>query len=156
VKAFGVVRVGLVVAGAWLLFFGAAARADVWRIESPDHAQTFAYGSERHRAWAEEGRHNHLVLFLSFTNDPYVSSIEPRQYDDFTFSFPNITLGKDGRTFYYHAHGRSIAVAEKRSGFLGIEEIRLLPSAALVIDKPHGYLSLSLVFTDDAGALSQE
>jgi len=31
---------------------------------------------------------------------------------------------------------------------LGINEIHLLPNASLVIDKPHGYLTLSLIVED--------
>lgn len=120
-----------------------------WRVASPDHEQTFAYGSETKRVWAAWGHDRHLVLLLNFTNDPYVDRQNPRQYDNFTFSFPNVTLGKDGRTFYYHtSDGRSVPVARKSPDFLGVDEIHLLPNASLVVEKPHGYLSLFLDVQD--------
>ena len=120
-----------------------------WRVASPDHEQTFTYGTETNRVWAERGRDRHLVVLLDFTNDPYVDRQNPRQYDNFTFAFPTVRLGKDGRTFYYASpEGRSIPVAEKRRDFLGIDEIKLLPNAELIVSKPHGYLSLTLVIVE--------
>jgi hypothetical protein len=135
------------------ILLASSASADgrhVWEISSPDHGQTFAYGSERRQQWLTHG--NHLGVAMEFTNDPYVDQIEPRQYDNFIFNFPSVTLGRDRKTFYYRASdGRSIAVAIRRPGFL-IDEISLLPSSALVIEKPHGRLSLSLVVSDSIGA----
>jgi hypothetical protein len=91
------------------------------------------------------GRDRHLALSMEFTNDPYVDRNDPRQYDDFVFDFPEITLGADGRTLFYHVKGgRSIQVASRRAGFLGIDEVRLLPNSVLLLRKPHGYLSLAL------------
>jgi hypothetical protein len=117
-----------------------------WSVTSPDHEQTFAYGTEKNRAWAERGRDRHLAVRLGFTNDPYVDRDNPRRYDNFIFSFPGVTVGRDGRTFYYHASdGRSIPVAENRPDFLGINEIHLLPNASLIVNQVHGYLSLSLL-----------
>jgi hypothetical protein len=116
-----------------------------WRVASPDHEQTFAYGTETNRVWAERGRDRHLALLLNFTNDPYVDRQNPRQYDNFTFAFPTVKLGKDGHTFFYTApDAHSVPVAEKCRDFLGIHEIKLLPNARLIVSKPHGYLTLVL------------
>jgi hypothetical protein len=132
----------------WGLFAASLCPAEAGsfcQVTSPDHEQTFAYGTEQSRTWAERGRDRHLAVLLDFTNDPYVDRSNPRQYDDFTFSFPNVTLGKDGHTFYYHRpEGGSIPVASKRPDFLGINEIHLLPNALLIVEQPHGYLSLSI------------
>jgi len=151
-------------AAGLLGFFAAMALGEAaphsWVVKSPTHEQTFSYGSERHRQWITQGPERHLALSVEFTNDPYVDRIEPRQYDDFIFDFPEITLGKDGRTFYYHAPGgRSIPVASRHPGFLGIEEIKLLDTSLLVIQKPHGYLSLEIfvssrpIFRSDEASL---
>ena len=122
----------------------------VWTLVSPDHEQTFAYGMETNRVLSQWGRDKHLAVLLSFTNDPFVDRNNPREYDNFTFSFPNVRLGKDGRTFYYHApDGRLINVATRKSVFLGTE-IRLLPNAELKVFKPHGYLTLVLAVDDPA------
>jgi hypothetical protein len=137
------------VLGACLLAAPLTASAHAYLIPSPTHEQTFAYGSERHQQWMTSGSDRHLALATEFTNDPYVDRIEPRQYDDFTFDFPSVRLGADGRTFFYHApNGRSVPVAERSAGFLGLEEVRLLDTSSLVVAKPHGYLSLLLIVTD--------
>ena len=119
---------------------------------SPDHEQTFSYGTETDRVWTE--RNGHLALLLNFTNDPFVDRANPREYDNFTFGFPNVRLGKDGHTFYFHApDGRDIPVAKKRSDFLGINEVKLLPTTFLIVNKPHGYLTLTLVVSESSTAV---
>lgn len=150
-KKFSAVFLGLAVIGAWLFIVPSAQASNqhFWRVPSQDHEQTFTYGSETNRVLAERGSDKHLAVLLNFTNDPYVDRQNPRQYDNFTFSFPGVTLGKDGHTFYYHAsNGRSIPVASKRPDFLGVNEVHLLPNASLIIMKPHGYLSLILEIQD--------
>jgi len=83
---------------------------------------------------------------LDFTNDPYVDNDNPRQYDNFTFDFPQVRLGTNGHTFYYHApDGRSLPVAVNQADDVGVDEIKLLPTSFLVVRQPHGYLSLELV-----------
>lgn len=128
----------------------AAVSHHVWTVSSPDHRQTFSYGTEQNRAWLERGgAFKHLALALNFTNDPYVDRIEQRQYDNFIFDFPEVTLGTDGRTFYYRtSDGRSVPVAVKEPDFLGVNEIHLVPSAILIVKKPHGLLDLSLLISD--------
>jgi hypothetical protein len=122
------------------------ARAHLYLIPSPTHEQTFAFGSERHQQWLVAGSDRHLALATEFTNDPYVDRTNPRQYDDFTFDFPSVRLGADGRTFYCHAPGgRLVPVAVRYRGFLGLEEVRLLGTSELLMKKPHGYLTLVLL-----------
>src|ERR1700677_2241580 len=134
---FPLLAFGLV--AAFALAMPVRADSHFYRVESPDHGQTFAYGSERHRAWIEQGQDHHLALSMELTNDPYVDSINPRQYDSFIFSFPSVRLGKDGRTYYFRDEtGHMVAVAERYSDFLGITEIRLLPNADLNVVKTHG------------------
>jgi len=149
VKRFFRAALALALVGLTLAPFAQADTLHFWRVVSPNHEQTWVYGSEQRRVWAERGPDSHLTVLLDFTNDPYVDKTNPRQYDNFSFSFPSVTLGRDGHTFYYRTSGgRSIPVADKRPDFLGINEIHLLPNASLVIDKPHGYLTLSLIVED--------
>lgn len=139
------------VVGAMLLsgYPTQASTRHIWSVTSPDHEQTFAYGSEQSRVWATRGADKHLALRLNFTNDPYVDRNNPREYDNFTFNFPEIRLGVDGHTYYYRtSDGRSLPVAVSRSDFFGIDEIKLLNSSYLVVKKPHGYLSLTIVIQD--------
>ncbi len=122
-----------------------AAQERVWHIGSPDHGQTFAYGSEQNRVWHAWGRDQHLALQLDYTNDPFVSRSEPRQYDNFIFNFPNIRLGKFDQVFYLHTNdGHNIPVAAKQDALLGTE-IKLLPTAQVIVRKPHGYVTVTIV-----------
>jgi hypothetical protein len=128
-----------------------AATQHVWHLTSPTHGQTFTLGSEQRRSWCTRGADRHLAVLLDYTNDPYVDRDNPRQYDYFTFHFPQVTLGPDGRTFFFRASdAHTIPVARKSAGFLGIEETRLLPNSFLTIQKPHGYLTLTLTVKDQA------
>jgi hypothetical protein len=127
-----------------------AATAHSWQLTSPDHAQTFSFGTETNRVW--KGWGGRLLLLLDFTNDPHVDRDNPRSYDSFRFDFPGVRIGADGRTFYYHASdGRLIPVAEKKAGFLGIEEIKLLSNANVVVSRPHGYITVYLNVLDPDG-----
>ncbi len=115
-------------------------------VPSPTHEQTYAFGSEQHQQWLTRGPDHHLALAAEGTNDPYVDRVEWREYDDFIFDFPTVRLGPNGRTFYYNApNGRLVPVAERHRGFLGLEEVTLLPGSVLLMKSPHGYLSLALV-----------
>lgn len=126
--------------------FSLPLQARDWFIVSPDHAQTFAFGTETKRAWAQLAPNQHLGLYLNFTNDPYVDRDNPRRYDNFLFNFPAVRLGGDGRTFFYHTpEGRLVPVARKRPDLFGFDEIKLLPNAELLVHSPHGYLTLTLV-----------
>ncbi len=121
-------------------------------VASPDHGQTWALGTETRRVWGQNGRH--LVLYLDFTNDPYVDRENPRQYDYFIFTFPQVRLGASGHVFYCRQDGRSVPVAVKAPDVLGVTEVHLLPNAQLLIAHPHGYLSLALQVRDgDVAAL---
>jgi hypothetical protein len=124
------------------LLAGIFRAAGAWEVTSPDHAQTFTFGSERHREWIVRG--HHLGVMIHFTNDPYVTQTEPRWYDDFSFDFPAIR--RKGNTFYYRPPGRraSVPVAVVRSGLFG-DDVRLLPSSFLVVSKVHGFLTLTLI-----------
>jgi len=109
---------------------------------------------EQSLVWKLWGRH--LALLLNFTNDPYVDYNNPREYDNFRFDFPRVRIGADGRTFYYHtADGRRIPVAAIHSGFLGIDEVRLLPNANVVVSRPSGYITVYLNVLDPDGIALQ-
>jgi len=144
---------GILAAAFWGLVSAGPLTAEprAWVVASPSHGQTFAYGSEKHRQWIARGPDHHLALSTEFTNDPYVDRTEPRQYDDFIFDFPSITLGRSGRTFYYHAPGgRAVPVAIQHRGLFGLDEIDLLATSFLVLHKPHGFLSFDLVVANRA------
>ncbi len=122
-----------------------------WRVSSPDRHQTFAYGTESDRKFADW--RGHLALLLTYTNDPFVDRMNWRQWDNFRFDFPQIKRDKDFRTFYFvAADGRHIPVAEKRPDFLGINEVKLLPTSQLVVNKVRGLVTVSLLVTDPASA----
>jgi hypothetical protein len=133
----------LVLVTWFALAASASAKNFYWKVVSPDHEQTYAYGTETNRVW--KNWNGHLALLLTFSNDPFVDRQNPRELDNFRFDFPNVRIGSGGHTFYYHTNdGRSIPVAMIRSGFLGFDEVRLLPSASAVVSRPHGYITVYL------------
>jgi hypothetical protein len=140
---------------AWIaLASPALAATHFWPLVSPNHEQTYAYGTETNRVWKQWGRH--LALLLTFTNDPYVDFEHPRQWDNFRFDFPNVRLGADGRTFYYHtSDGRKIPVAARQPDLLGIDEVKLLPNASVVVSRPSGYITVYLNVLDPDGLAVQ-
>ena len=128
---------------------GAADDAHFWRVFSPDHEQTYAYGLENNRflkLWR-----GHLALFLEFTNAPAVARNNPRQYDNFRFDFPTIRIGAKGDTFYLHTGERRIPVASLWHDFFGFDEVRLLPNATLFVERPHGYITVHIDVIDPEG-----
>jgi hypothetical protein len=141
----------LLVVGAWLVLSSPSSAAPpyFWKLVSPDHEQTFAYGTETNRQFAAWGRDRHLEVLLHFTNDPYVDRDNPRRYDDFAFAFPAVRLDAGGRMFYYHVPGgRKVPVAVVRHDFLGFDQVRLLPNANAVVSLPHGYITVYLNVLD--------
>ncbi len=134
---------------AWIaaLTPGVASSAHSWTVVSPDHGQTFAYGTETGRTW--KSWRGHLALLLSFSNDPAVDYDNPRQFDNFRFDFLNIRLGDGAGIFYLRTgDGRRIPVASLRHDFLGFDEVRLLPNAGVVVRRPHGYVTVTLNVLD--------
>jgi len=130
------------IALAFALAAPAFAKDYSWKIASPDHEQTYAFGSETHRAW--QNWNGHLALLLTFTNDPFVDRDNPRQWDNFRFDFPGVRLGSDGTFYYQTSDGRRIQVARIRPGFLGFDEVHLLPNAEVIVLRPHGCITVYL------------
>jgi hypothetical protein len=136
-----------VIAMALTLAGGSLARAgqQIWYVTSPDHGQTYAYGSETNHSWTIGGSNNHLALNATYSNGPWAQGSNVL-YDNFIFNFPQVKLGSGGHTFFYHAsNGLNLPVARRQSGFLGITQIKLLPTAYLVTKKKHGFLTQTLV-----------
>lgn len=138
---------------AWMTAFGIsnpvqASSQHVWYVTSPDHGQTYAYGSRENLVWAMPAPNHNLVLYATYSNEPYAQGGN-RRYDYFTINFPNITLGSDGVTFFYHpSKGIALPVAARHDGFLGLTETKLLPTSYLTVSKVHGYLTFVLVVGD--------
>jgi hypothetical protein len=131
-----------------------AATDHFWKLVSPDHGQTWAYGLENNRVWKQWGQH--LALLLTYTNDPAVDRYNSREWDNFRFDFPNVRIGADGRTFYYRTDdGRRIPVAVKKPDFFGFDEVKLLSNSTVVVSRPHGYLTVYLNVLDPDGLAVQ-
>jgi hypothetical protein len=125
-----------------------ASSEHIWYVTSPDHGQTYAYGSEQSRVWKMLGSHDHLAVYMTFNNNPFAEGSNQR-FDTFTFNFPQVRLGPGGHTFFYSAaNGLDLPVAARDRGFFGIVEIKLLPTAFLQVKKQHGFLTLTLIIGD--------
>jgi hypothetical protein len=119
-----------------------------WLLVSPDHDQSFAYGSEMSRQWVESPPGT-LALTMVFTNDPHVDQVKPRQYLDFIFHFPQLHLDRKSQIFFYTAPDRrSIPVARINGGFLGFKAIDLLPLCRVEVKAHRGFLTVILLVQD--------
>lgn len=117
-------------------------------IGSPDHAQTFAYGSIiGHQLYVERGT-NALVARITFSNFPYYDDDQPRREESFDFRFPGVQLNPAHRTFCARSgHGDLIPVARFREG-LACGWIDLAPGAKMYLVKESGRVTATLTSTN--------
>lgn len=132
-----------------ILFAGvAAAAADAISITSPDHAQTFAYGSMISHQFFYNRRAGELAAQITFSNSPYYGDDQPRRDEAFDFHFPGVQLDSTQRIFVVRSkHGELIPVARFRKG-LACGWIDLAPGAKIYLQKESGRVTATLTATD--------
>jgi hypothetical protein len=114
-------------------------------LRSPDTARTYADNSVQwHQLrWLPES--HQLVATVTFSNENYISRVEPRHDETFGFALPGVKL--DPRTGVFSvtgSHGQSIPVAEMRRELL-IKDIALLPTAQVEVRNRNGRIAVDLV-----------
>jgi hypothetical protein len=130
---------------ATIIATSASAIAGVISVTSPDHAQTFAYGSMIwHQLYVER---NELVVRITFSNLPYYDDDQLRRDESFDFSFPTVRLDSGRRTFVARTgHDELIPVARFREG-LACRWVDLAPGAKMYLVKDHGRVTATLTAT---------
>ena len=126
----------------------ASAMADAISITSPNHAQTFAYGSMISHQLYRDGRAAELVAQMTFSNLPYYDDDQPRRDESFDFHFPTVHFDSARQTFFARSeHGELIPVARYREGLV-CGWIDLAPGAKMYLVKEHGRVTATLTATD--------
>lgn len=130
-----------------IMMTSASALADAVSIKSPDHAQTFAYGSMISHQLYAGGTTGELGARITFSNLPYYDDDQPRGDEAFDFHFPGVQLDRArGTLFVRSRHGEMIPVARSHEGLL-CRWIDLAPSAKIYLLKEHGRVTAVLTAT---------
>jgi hypothetical protein len=132
---------------ATLVATSVSAIAGAISVTSPDHAQTFAYGEMIWHQLDFEGT-GALVARITFTNQPYSNSEEPRRDESFDFRFPGIHFDWARQVFFVRArHGELIPVARFRNN-PACGWIDLAAGAKIHLLKANGRVTAILTATD--------
>jgi hypothetical protein len=133
---------------AAILTTNASVIADAIRITSPDHAQTFAYGSMIDHQLYLDHTAGELAARITFSNLPYSDDNDPRRDELFEFRFPRVHLDSARRTFFARGgDGELIPIARfRRDGECGWAD--LAPGAKIYLVKESGRVTATLTATD--------
>jgi hypothetical protein len=125
----------------------ASALADAVSITSPDHAQTFAFGSVISHELHADRTTGELTARITFSNLPYYDDDQPRRDEAFDFHFPGVQFDRArGTLFVRSKHGEVIPVARSREGLV-CRWIDLVPGAKIYLLKEHGRVTAVLTAT---------
>lgn len=133
---------------ATLFAASASAIGSATSIVSPDHHQTFAYGSMvSHQLYFEQSGSN-LAARITFSNSPYDDDNEPRSDESFDFRFPGIKFDATRRMFFVSGRGgQTIPVARfRRDPFCSW--VDLAPGSKIYLLKQSGRVTAILTATD--------
>ncbi len=138
----------LVIVAAAILLTNATAMADAISVTSPNHAQTYAYGSVSwHQLYLERTR-GELTARITFSNRPYADTNQPPTDEPFDFRFPGVRV--DFARHAFVARGRRdefIPVAWFR-GDPACGWIKLAPGAKIYLLKDSGRVTATLTATN--------
>jgi hypothetical protein len=132
-----------------------SALANTVSIVSPDHAETFAYGSMISHDLHANGKAGELTARITFSNFPYYGGDQPRQDEMFDFHFAGIQLDRArGTLFVRSKHSGVIPVARFHKGLV-FRWIDLAPGAKIYLLKEHGRVTAVLTATSHPRAGSR-
>jgi hypothetical protein len=139
---------------ATLVAMSASALAGAIKITSPDHPQTYAYGSTTWRQLYLEPSNGGLIARITFSNLPYAGDDNPRRDEPFDFQFPGVRFDRAQSAFFVRGRrGELIPVARFRGG--PACRIDLAPGAKMYLLKESGRVTAILTATDYPRAGSQ-
>jgi hypothetical protein len=140
---------------ATLFAASASAIASATSTVSPDHHQTFAYGSIiGHQLYLERSGRG-LAARITFSNWPYDSGDEPRRDESFEFRFPGIKYDATQRTFFVSGRGGQPIPVARFHRDLFCNSVDLAPGAKIYLLKHSGRVTAILTATDHPRAGSQ-
>ena len=129
------------------LITSASAMTDAVSVVSPNHAQTYAYGSVTWRQLYLERTHGELAARITFSNVPFADSSDPPREEPFDFRFPGIRVDRARHAFVTQGRrGESIPVAWFR-GDPSCGWIKLTANTKIYLLKESGRVTATLTAT---------
>jgi len=109
-------------------------------VRSPETAQTYSDNSIfwRQLRWLPTSRQ--LVATITFSNIDYVSRVEPRHDETYTFPLPGVRFSPETSTFSLGGK----PVARLHEDFIG-RSIELLPTARILVTNRSGRIHVRLL-----------
>ncbi len=131
------------------LFSLAFARADVVRVQSPDTAQTYSFGTILWRQLRWIPARQALVASITFSNVDYVSRVEPRHDERFDFALPGVQCERATGVFFVRAKsGAKLRVAAIHRQIIGTN-IELLPTSEIATVTNSGRVTVVLTASSE-------
>jgi hypothetical protein len=134
-----------VVAGLAIDLIAPSTTSAAMVLRSPETVQTYADNSVQwHQLrWFPES--HQLVATVTFSNEHYISRVEPRHDETFDFAIPGVKFDQKSGIFSVNGpHGQSIPVAALRHD-LFIKDIVVLPGAQIEVHNLGGRVAVDLV-----------
>jgi hypothetical protein len=132
---------------AALLVTSVTAMADALSITSPNHAQTYAYGSVTWHQLYLERTSGELTARITFSNQPYADANQPPTDEPFDFRFPGVRVDFARHAFVATGrNGEFIPVAWFR-GDPSCGWIKLARGAKVYLLKESGRVTATLTAT---------
>ena len=120
---------------------------DAVSVVSPNHAQTYAYGSVTWRQLYLERTRGELTARITFSNVPFADANQPPTYEPFDFRFPGVHIDSARHAFVTRGRrGESIPVAWFR-GDPSWGWVKLAPNAKIYLVKESGRVTATLTAT---------
>jgi hypothetical protein len=121
-------------------------------LRSPETVQTYADNSILWRQLRWWPASSQLVATITFSNIDYVSRVEPRHDETFTFPLPGVKFTAKTGTFYVSGpQGEAIPVARLRRGLIG-QTVELLPTTRMLVTNRSGRVAVRLVTSQPPSA----
>jgi hypothetical protein len=118
-------------------------------LESPDQAQTFAYGSLVDRRLGWDASKKLFYAEVTFSNERYAGFGEKLERESFRFNFPGVNYDKKTKTFFVMTNtNRRIDVAKVTPRFIG-STLLPLQTSLFRVQHPRGKVSVLLDIDTD-------
>jgi hypothetical protein len=122
-----------------------SASATPTAVRSPETAQTYADNSILWHQLRWLPASHELVATITFSNIDYVSRVEPRHDETYTFPLPGVKFSPDTGVFSIAGgHGQGVPVARLRDDHL-VRSVELLPTARVLVTNRGGHIVVRLV-----------
>jgi hypothetical protein len=130
----------LALSAGLLMHLTPSASATPSTVRSPETAQTYADNSVLWHQLRWLPASHQLVATITFSNIDYISRVEPRHDETYTFPLPGVKFSPD--TGLFSLDGKPVARLHRD---LFVQSIELLPSARVLVTNHSGQVAVRLL-----------